>query len=76
MSENCYFFVEVDTEIVRCVCIKCHDDKMSLDDGWFYEGSEIGYGPFDYKCHFCEKMISRKEESELYFEEEEIETPD
>jgi hypothetical protein len=62
MSENCYFWLDLEVpEAVRTMsifCIQCHDEKYR-NVGWLWEGSKKGYGPFDYKCTICGKMIHK-----------------
>lgn len=64
--EDCYFFIETDPAIpeeerrVRVVCTECHDKHMP-DTGWFYPGSKEGYGPFNYLCCKCQKVIHEGE---------------
>ena len=60
--EDCYFFVDpqipLEDQCMSILCISCHDKDMP-DTGWFYKGSEEGYGPFDYQCCKCGKCVYR-----------------
>lgn len=65
---DCYFFVDMDMEVVseddrviRCLCEECHNTHYP-DAGWFYAGSEQGYGPFNYLCHSCKKVLHSHQE--------------
>ena len=63
--EDCYFFVEGEKEgeqIIRCLCLECHKTKFRM--GWFYNAKRQGYGPFDYKCAKCEKIIFKGNQDE------------
>ncbi len=67
-SSDCYFFVDMDMEVVneedriiRCLCVECHDQHYP-DSGWYYEGSEQGYGPYNYLCHSCRKVLHSPQE--------------
>jgi len=62
MAEDCFFFIyseegmsEEDEEI-RTMCIECRT-KSYPNVGWFWRGSIDGYGPWEYKCHHCDKII-------------------
>ena len=63
--ENCYFYVEGDTEEekrMRCMCLEC--SKSNQVSGWFYDAKSQGYGPFEYKCAKCARVIYKHPESE------------
>jgi hypothetical protein len=56
--ESCYFFIEGEKEedkIIRCMCVTCHDTNFPKL-GWFYNAKQ-GYGPFEYICAKCKKVI-------------------
>ena len=65
--EDCYFFIECDPGIpeeerrVRVLCMDCHEKYKG---GWFYPGSKEGYGPYNYQCHMCKKIIYKGEHDE------------
>jgi hypothetical protein len=40
---------------MSALCEKCHLANPSL--GWFWEGSRLGYGPFEYVCNKCGHII-------------------
>lgn len=56
MSENCYFWTDdsIPTEErkVSVLCEQCHLRHPEIK-GWFWEGSRLGYGPFDFICNSC-----------------------
>lgn len=62
--EDCYFFVDPDPNIpeedkvVGVLCLECHDKYMP-NIGWFYRGSVEGYGPWDYPCAKCNKLVHK-----------------
>lgn len=59
-KEDCYFFIPLDDpeeeRKMSVLCVDCHDKDYS-DTGWFWEGSTLGYGPFNYICCKCNKTI-------------------
>jgi len=56
--ENCYFFIAEDVpeneRVVRSRCVSCY---RTTPEGYFWEGSRLGYGPFEFKCHDCGRII-------------------
>lgn len=70
MSEDCYFFIDMDVEVQdegdRCIdvlCIECRD-SLYPGVGWFWDGSLKGYGPWTYNCCKCNKLIHKPNEME------------
>lgn len=53
---QCFFFIEGDAEdgTVRALCL---DHGREQEGSWFYEG---GFGPWEVKCHVCQKVIQAK----------------
>ena len=66
MNEDCYLWVDTskpeDDRNVNVLCMDCHKNNPKL--GWFWEGSRLGYGPFDFICSLCEHVVHSKEKSE------------
>jgi hypothetical protein len=61
---DCYFYHNEEKRKVRPVCVECHDYKLEGKlRGWFWEGSKQGYGPWDFTCDFCKKVIHGKKET-------------
>jgi hypothetical protein len=61
MSDNldCYFFkAESEENTMDAWCTDCRNKKRP-HSGWFWHGSVKGYGPWDIKCHECNKFIHR-----------------
>ena len=62
-KENCYIWVDnnlpENDRKFNFFCEKCHE-KNKL--GWFWEGSRLGYGPFDFTCDQCGHIIYIKPE--------------
>lgn len=67
--ENCFFWVdqnlnpaekELATMSVIC-CECCAKYPGKFPGAWMWEGSKKGYGPFDYICDECSKVIYKKE---------------
>ena len=56
MLEDCYFWVdphqENDSQKISVFCQKCGKNKIPKA-GWFWEGSKLGYGPFEFICCVC-----------------------
>ena len=65
MSQDCYFFIDPNVpereRKIQCLHVHCRDQHYP-DTGWFYRGSEEGYGPWDYKCQECGELIHKAED--------------
>lgn len=65
MAEDCYFFVDMDKDVpdeqrtMSVLCVPCHDQHYP-QAGWFWPGSENGYGPWEYKCCVCGKNVNER----------------
>jgi hypothetical protein len=62
--EDCFFFIDYSVpeteQKMSVLCIDCQ--SIFKIEAWLYRGTENGYGPFDYKCCKCDKLIHSKEE--------------
>ncbi len=67
MDNDCYFFIDEDVPLeerkISVLCVECHDAKMP-ETGMFYRGSKDGYGPFNYKCCLCGKLVHRADDDD------------
>ena len=65
MNEDCYFAQDWDENIPdeqRTMKVFCVEHAHHAPEGaWFWEGSTEGYGPFDYICCVCGKVIHEGE---------------
>ena len=67
MSEDCYFYEDTSVPIthrkISVICVEC---RLSHDIpcAWFWDGSNQGYGPFDYVCCKCNKVIHKGKDDE------------
>lgn len=63
--EDCYFIVDMeDTEEnqkIQIFCVDCYQ-KSNNKNGWYWDGSVRGYGPYLFKCQLCEKILYKPEE--------------
>jgi hypothetical protein len=63
MSEDCYFFIDIevpeDEQHMEVLCIGCHDEHHP-ELGWFWKGSEFGYGPWEYICCKCKRNVNEE----------------
>lgn len=76
--EDCFFFIDYsvpeEDRTMSIVCIECHEKYMP-DVGMYWNAND-GYGPFDYKCCKCGKLVHGKDEYDNTDEEDdEIEAP-
>lgn len=65
MSENCYFLVNEEKDVssgLMVVCTTCRASHYPNTEAWFWQGSELGYGPWAYVCKICGKIIHRPPE--------------
>jgi hypothetical protein len=65
LMEDCFFYIkgEDPDAIIECLCVDCRESKFSKL-GWFWEGSQKGYGPFKFACESCNKVIYNPPELE------------
>ena len=56
--EDCFFYIKGSGEdaFIECLCVDCRESKFS-ELGWFWEGTQKGYGPFEFICENCNKVI-------------------
>lgn len=61
MSEDCYWYVDdrvqKKKQKMQALCTECH---KTHDFGWFWQGSELGYGDYDLACSICNKVLNDK----------------
>ena len=59
--EDCYLWIDPeipeDERTMQVLCTQCHDANFP-DLGWFWEGSKLGYGPFDFICCKCGHVVN------------------
>jgi hypothetical protein len=57
--EDCFFYIDesapVENRTITVMCCKCRMNHPDL--GWFWEGSKLGYGPFNFVCKTCGHVI-------------------
>jgi len=58
-QENCYLWMDQsipeEERTMNVLCEKCHLKYPGL--GWFWEGSRLGYGPFEFICNKCGHIV-------------------
>ncbi len=59
--KTCYFWVDEreEEQFMAVMCEECHKTNSV---GWQWHGSK-GFGPYDYVCKFCKKVIHKHEEN-------------
>ena len=64
-KEDCYWYVNKNAsgeEFMKAMCLRCHEKNN--DAGWFWQGSNLGYGDYDLQCNICNHIIyQRKNEN-------------
>lgn len=64
-NPDCFFILDMnvpdENRKIETFCVPCYLET-GRDDGWFWEGSKRGYGPFMFKCDICETIIHKPEE--------------
>lgn len=56
--QDCYFFIDMDKDVsdaertISILCCECREEHYP-NIGWFWEGTKLGYGPWNYKCCKC-----------------------
>ena len=61
-KEDCYFYTDIslpqNEQEINVLCVNCY--KNGGINGWLWEGSRLGYGPFDFTCKKCGHEIHKK----------------
>lgn len=59
INEDCYLWMDekvpLEQRTIKILCEQCHLKFPEL--GWFWEGSRLGYGPFDFICDQCGHVV-------------------
>ncbi len=62
MPESCYFYIDTDLptneQTINTICVECH---KTWKFGSYWDG-DLGYGPFDFICSKCGKVIYKGSE--------------
>lgn len=55
-QQDCFWFLEGEGEeaMIRALCVQCAEETQK---GWFWKGSELGYGDYDLFCSRCQAKI-------------------
>lgn len=60
-KEDCWFYQDVsipeNERKMLVLCINCH--KKEPVKGWYWEGSRLGYGPYNFICEKCKHVIHK-----------------
>jgi hypothetical protein len=56
-SNDCYWYVDEDR--ILALCVSC---AQQLNKGWFWKGSELGYGNYNLQCNNYGSLIHKNEE--------------
>lgn len=56
--EDCIFLVDEEKDSITTCCMQCYQDKLQNNGGMFWNGSTRGYGPWEIKCNYCNKIIN------------------
>jgi hypothetical protein len=60
MLEDCYFIADNSLpekeRKMKVLCTKCQKERMPKA-GWFWKGSSLGYGPFNFICCLCGHVV-------------------
>lgn len=58
-QEDCYLWMDEsileEERTMNVLCQQCHLTYPGL--GWFWEGSKLGYGPFEFICNKCGHVV-------------------
>jgi hypothetical protein len=61
-KEDCYFYTDSslpkNEQEINIMCMNCHRKNQTI--GWFWEGSKLGYGPYDFICKKCGHEVHKK----------------
>lgn len=58
-NQDCYLWIDEsvpeDERTMNVLCMECSKKFPGL--GWFWEGSRLGYGPFEFTCNKCGHIV-------------------
>ena len=61
IQNDCYFYIDTSLELekqaIHSICIECYGKNYKDKNCWFWNGSKLGYGPWDIKCDSCNSFI-------------------
>lgn len=67
--KNCYFYIDqslpVEDQRVDSICLECYEKSYKDKPCWFWNGENLGYGPWDIKCNICNNFIHNYSRSEV-----------
>lgn len=61
INKDCYWFLDEVESIMKALCVECQQIKKT---GWFWKGSEFGYGNYHLECSKCGKIIHENKKNE------------
>lgn len=53
VQEDSFWYLD-ESGSIKAMCIPCHENN---NYGWYWNGSETGYGNYDLNCSICGKVI-------------------
>lgn len=60
-KQDCYFYVDSslpeNQREINVLCVECY--KKNSINAWLWEGSRMGYGPYDFICKNCGHEIHK-----------------
>lgn len=57
--EDCIFIANHEENCIITSCLICYQEKLDNQGGMFWNGSIKGYGPWEIKCKYCDKIINK-----------------
>lgn len=65
-NQDCYLWIDEsvpeDERTMNVLCMECSKQFPGL--GWFWEGSRLGYGPFEFTCKKCGHIVHQAPKSQ------------
>lgn len=65
-NQDCYLWIDEsvpeDERTMNVLCMECSKKFPGL--GWFWEGSRLGYGPFEFACEKCGHIVHNAPKSQ------------
>ncbi len=62
IQKDCFFYIDTsldkDKQKIQSICVECYNKNFKDKNCWFWNGKNLGYGPWDINCDICNCFIN------------------